>query len=187
MKLTLDVENTTTTRNGKLHLDPFEPENSLTMVGMLADTGEQRIVTFDHQDVPATPNGKELVQEWLDNTTVLIMHNAAHDLLWLWESGFTYDGAVYDTMVFDYVWARGVKVPLSLDECCRRHQTTTKKKKGILEKYLQEGMGFDIIPHEIVEEYGIADVQSTYEVALSQSKQEGKSIEQIAAYTVPVF
>ena len=60
-------------------------------------------------------------------------------------------------------------------------------EKDILEKYLRDGMGFDIIPHEIVEEYGIADVQSTYEVALSQSKQEGKSIEQIAAYTVPVF
>ena len=39
MKLTLDVENTTTERNGKLHLDPFEPDNSLTMVGMLNDQG----------------------------------------------------------------------------------------------------------------------------------------------------
>ena len=35
MKLTLDVENTVTQRDGKMHLDPFEPENSLTMVGML--------------------------------------------------------------------------------------------------------------------------------------------------------
>ena len=52
---------------------------------------------------------------------------------------------------------------------------------------MKEGIGFDIIPADIVEEYGIADVQSTYEVAVSQSKQEGKSIEQIAAYTVPVF
>jgi len=52
---------------------------------------------------------------------------------------------------------------------------------------LKEGIGFDIIPPEIVEEYGIADVQSTYEVAVSQSKQEGKSIEQIAAYIIPVF
>jgi hypothetical protein len=74
-----------------------------------------------------------------------------------------------------------------LDECCRRHKTSTKKKKEILENYLKEGIGFDIIPADIVEEYGIADVQSTYEVAVSQSKQEGKSIEQIAAYTVPVF
>ena len=30
MILTLDVENTTTTRDGKLHLDPFEKDNSLT-------------------------------------------------------------------------------------------------------------------------------------------------------------
>jgi hypothetical protein len=29
MKLTLDVENTVTTRDGKLHLDPFETDNEL--------------------------------------------------------------------------------------------------------------------------------------------------------------
>ena len=37
MKVTLDVENTVTERDGKMHLDPFEPENSLTMVGILTD------------------------------------------------------------------------------------------------------------------------------------------------------
>jgi hypothetical protein len=37
MKLTLDVENTVTHRDGKMHLDPFEPTNSLTMVGVLTD------------------------------------------------------------------------------------------------------------------------------------------------------
>ena len=37
MKLTLDVENTVTKRDGKIHLDPFEPENSLTMIGVLTD------------------------------------------------------------------------------------------------------------------------------------------------------
>ena len=30
VKLTLDVENTVTKRNGKLHLDPFEPDNTLS-------------------------------------------------------------------------------------------------------------------------------------------------------------
>ena len=34
MKIVLDVENTTTKRDGKLHLDPFEPDNSLTLVGV---------------------------------------------------------------------------------------------------------------------------------------------------------
>ncbi len=62
MKLTLDVENTTTERNGKLHLDPFEPDNSLTMIGLLTDTGEETIVTFDHNDVEANTR-------WVQNST----------------------------------------------------------------------------------------------------------------------
>ena len=40
MKLVLDVENTVTNRDGKMHLDPFEPTNSLVMVGMLMEDGK---------------------------------------------------------------------------------------------------------------------------------------------------
>ena len=137
MKVTLDVENTTVTRNGKLHLDPFEPENSLTMVGMLSDTNEERIVTFDHNDVPATPDGHNLVQEWLDKATVLIMHNVAHDLLWLWESGFTYNGPVFDTMLAEYVLQRGQKLPLSLEACAERYELDTKKQ-DTLKNYFKQ-------------------------------------------------
>ena len=103
MKLTLDVENTVTKRDGKLHLDPFEPENSLVMVGMLTDQGEEFSITFDHSECEPSYNGHKIVQEQLDKATVLIMHNAAHDLLWLWESGFKYDGPVVDTMLAEYV------------------------------------------------------------------------------------
>ena len=48
MKITLDVENTTLMRDGKHHLDPFEFENSLVMVGILQENGTKHIVTFDH-------------------------------------------------------------------------------------------------------------------------------------------
>ncbi len=92
MKVTLDVENTVTKRNGKLHLDPFEPENTLVMVGMLDDLGNEDIVTFDHSEQQPTTEGRVLVQRKLDNPSLLIMHNAAHDMIWLWASGFTYDG-----------------------------------------------------------------------------------------------
>ena len=34
MKVVLDVENTVTRRDGKLHLDPFESTNTLVMVGV---------------------------------------------------------------------------------------------------------------------------------------------------------
>ena len=111
MKLVLDIENTVTKRDGKLHLDPFESGNALVQVGLLTDTGEETIVTFDHSEVDATPNGYDIVQDALDAATILICHNAPHDLLWLWESGFTYKGPVFDTMLVEYVLQRGQKEP----------------------------------------------------------------------------
>tara|TARA_Y100001963_G_C6786615_1_gene453150 strand:- start:46 stop:195 length:150 start_codon:yes stop_codon:yes gene_type:complete len=47
MKLTIDVENTVTDRDGKKHLDPFEPTNSLVMVGCLNDKGEAHLFNMD--------------------------------------------------------------------------------------------------------------------------------------------
>ena len=41
MKLTLDVENTVIKRESKLQLDPFELENTLVMLGMLDDRGNE--------------------------------------------------------------------------------------------------------------------------------------------------
>ena len=72
--LTLDVENTTVKRNGKLHLDPFEPENTLVMVGMLDDLGNEDIITFDHAEQQPTTEGRRIVQDALDATSLLIAH-----------------------------------------------------------------------------------------------------------------
>ena len=111
MKLTLDIENTVTKRNGKLHLDPFEPENTLVMIGILTDQGEERLLTFDHSIVDEDEwcegileeDNYKTVQQYLDDAALLIMHNASHDLMWLWESGFTYEGEIFDTMLGEYV------------------------------------------------------------------------------------
>ncbi len=54
MKLVLDVENTVTNRDGKIHLDPFEPTNTLVMVGMLTDDNEETHVVFDHAEKTST-------------------------------------------------------------------------------------------------------------------------------------
>ena len=164
MKLTLDVENTTTKRDGKLHLDPFEPDNSLTMVGMLNDRGEERIVTFDHSEVEADTDGHVVVQDWLDQTTVLICHNVAHDLLWLWESGFKYDGAVFDTMLVEYVLQRGLKEPLSLEACAERYNLDTKKQ-DTLKDYFKRGYNTRDIPHAELGEYLSADLHATQQLA----------------------
>ena len=164
MKLTLDVENTVTKRGGKMHLDPFEPENSLTMVGMLNDRGEEWLVTFDHADEHATPMGHEGVQEWLDEATVLICHNAAHDLLWLWESGFKYDGPVFDTMLAEYVLQRGIKEPLSLEACADRYLLDTRKQ-DTLKEYFAKGYSTRDIPLALLESYLSADLHATQQLS----------------------
>jgi len=167
MKLTLDVENTVTKRDGKLHLDPFEPENSLTMIGVLTDQDVEMHFPFDHADVPNQEDYRERVQWFLDEATVLIMHNAAHDLLWLWESGFKYDGPVFDTMLAEYVLQRGIKEPLSLEACAERYELDTKKQ-DTLKEYFKQGYSTRDIPHNELCEYLSADLHATQELSNKQ-------------------
>ena len=78
MRLVLDVENSTTLRNGKKHMDPFEISNQLVQVGMVnADNHDElHIVNIDHDEAKDTSGaGRKLVQDILDITTLLIMHN----------------------------------------------------------------------------------------------------------------
>ena len=164
MKLTLDVENTVTERDGKLHFDPFEPENSLTMVGVLTDQGVEQHFPFDHSDVPNQKDYYERVQWFLDEATILICHNAAHDLLWLWESGFKYDGPVFDTMLAEYVLQRGIKKPLSLEACAERYELDTKKQ-DTLKEYLKKGYSVRDIPYNDLCDYLSADLNATQQLS----------------------
>ena len=164
MKITLDVENTVTKRDGKMHLDPFEPDNTLVMVGMLTDQGQCLTFPFDHADRPNQDDYYERVQMMLDEATVLICHNAAHDLLWLWESGFKYDGPVYDTMLAEYVLQRGQKQPLSLEACAERYELDTKKQ-DTLKEYFAKGVSTRDIPYNELTEYLIADLEATQQLA----------------------
>jgi DNA polymerase I-like protein with 3'-5' exonuclease and polymerase domains len=164
MKLTLDVENTVTKRDGKMHLDPFEPENTLVMVGMLNDQGVQHIITFDHSEVDADDFGHTVVQGWLDQATIIIAHNAAYDLMWLWESGFTYNGPVFDTMLAEYVLQRGIKEPLTLEACAERYELDTKKQ-DTLKEYFKKGYSTRDIPHNELSEYLSADLHATQQLA----------------------
>ena len=163
--LTLDVENTVTKRDGKKHLDPFEPENTLVMVGMLDDLGNETIVTFDHAEHPPTDRGAQIVQDLLDCAPLLIMHNASHDLLWLWESGFTYNGPIFDTMLGEYILQRGQKEPLSLEACAERYELDTKKQ-DTMKEWLKAGKQVRDMPYEELESYCIDDIKATQQLYL---------------------
>ena len=156
MKLTIDVENTTIKKDGKMHLDPFEPTNKLVMVGCLDDKGNEYI--FNMEDETSG------LQELLDKATILIGHNISYDLMWLWECGFKYEGPVFDTMLAEYILQRGVKEPLSLEACANRYDLDTKKQ-DTLKEYFAKGLGVDEIPVDELTEYLSADLKATQELS----------------------
>jgi DNA polymerase-1 len=165
MKLVLDVENTVTKRDGKDFLDPFEKGNYLVQVGMVnADDKAQRfIVNIDHNEAKDTGAGRKLVQDVLDMTTLLIGHNLQHDLMWLWECGFKYDGDIYDTMLAEYLLQRGQKQPLSLGACAER-RNLSHQKDDTLKRYFKEGYNTNEIPLKELTYYLDCDLDTTCEL-----------------------
>jgi DNA polymerase I-like protein with 3'-5' exonuclease and polymerase domains len=166
MRLVLDVENTTNKRREKLHLDPYEEGNFLVQVGMQnADNDKElHIVTLDHVEKKDTSGaGRKLVQQVLDMTTLLIMHNAQHDMMWLWECGFKYDGAIYDTMLAEYILLRGQKLPLSLEACAERRNLNAQKD-DTLKRYFKEGYNTNEIPLSELSFYLRCDLDTTREL-----------------------
>lgn len=171
MRIVLDVENTVTKIDGKLHLDPFTPTNSLVMVGIQVEGEEPKHWTFDHTEYDCKYEYRQRdcaeIQEILDKTTVLIAHNAVHDLQWILETGFKYNGDVWDTMLGEYILQRGQKQPLSLEACVERRELEYKKQ-DTLKEYLKQGYGVDQVPYEELKEYLYADLRATFSLFYDQ-------------------
>ena len=189
MRNVLDVENTVTKRDGKTMLDPFEPGNQLVQVGVLDvdNWKNENIITLDHAEYKDNSgNGRKVLQSILDMTTLLIMHNAQHDLMWLWECGYTYDGAIYDTMLAEYLLLRGQKEPLGLDACAQRRELEYQKD-DTLKKYFKEGYNTNEIPLSELSFYLRHDLLTTRELFLATerdfSKPESSSLDRVKAQT----
>ena len=190
MRLVLDVENTITKRDGKDHLDPFEPSNELVQVGYLdADDPKATLTikTLNHNESKDDTGFNRLdIQFTLDNTKLLIMHNAQHDLMWLWECGFRYDGEIYDTMLGEYLLDRGQRNGLSLQACAERRKLEVQKD-DTLKKYFKEGKNTNEIPLAELCHYLEHDLLTTCELFHAQEKDfstpEAKSLDTIKRVT----
>tara|TARA_R100000306_G_C4380331_1_gene143955 strand:- start:1232 stop:3268 length:2037 start_codon:yes stop_codon:yes gene_type:complete len=164
MKLTVDIENTVSRLpSGKILLDPFTKGNKLVLVCTKKDTGEESSFWFDHT-THSTDNAKKLLQDQLDEATVIICHNAQHELIWLWDTGFVYDGPVFDTMLVEYLFQRAVKQPLSLEAIATRYELENQKL-DTLKIQLNNGLSVDEIAGDELQEYCLTDVRATQELA----------------------
>ena len=184
MKIILDVENTTTKRDGKLHLDPFEPDNSLTLVGVQDWLeSESSVFVFDHNEKVITDDDADKrLQRVLDNTTLLIGHNLQYDLQWLWGCGFKYDGEIFDTMLGAYILQRGQKGSVSLENCAERYNLEVKKS-DTLKDYFRRGFQTNEIPLDELSEYLRQDLAVTkdlyWKLMEEYDKPEGKTLDKV--------
>ena len=135
----------------------YNGKNQLVSVGFKTHTGKEDYLWFYHKEREPTNNAKQILQDLLYNTKILIGHNIKFDLGWLYCCGFTYNNAVYDTMVVEYLLSRGVK-----------RRKVKQKKKHLIESHMKSGVNMDDIPHKLVEEYGRGDVICTYDLAMKQ-------------------
>ncbi len=181
----LDVENSTTLKSkGKIDMSPYNPNNKLVSVGYCNISvtlggdehdfiSHEEYVFFFHNELlhPFNSAANTLkLQHMLSHTTLLVGHNIKYDLAWLQESGFTYDGKVYDTKIGEFVLLRGLKYPTDLLSVSIR-RGCQPKKSDLTKDYLKKGIGFEAMPIEIVEEYGRGDVYTTAEIYLDQLRQ----------------
>ena len=165
MIMCLDIE--TTFKKDDLY--SYNGNNQLVSVGYKTQTGKEDYIWFYHKERSPTENGKDILQNLLHHTTVLIGHNIKFDLSWLYNCGFTYNNSVYDTMVVEYILARGLHRDLSLDGSCKRRRVK-QKKKYLVQDFMKRGISMEDIPANLVEEYGRGDVSCTYELAQEQCK-----------------
>jgi DNA polymerase I-like protein with 3'-5' exonuclease and polymerase domains len=169
----LDVENKVThksytNRNGeeKKWVDgtPYEPENYLVSVGVVLDpTGapnDTEYFCFQHNNHEFAKLSTSSVQTILNETDLLICHNAKFDLGWLLECGFEYTGRVYCTQIAEFVMQRGITKPLKLEELAKEH-SLPRKRTDLIDEYWDRGIGFEAMPWKVVEEYGRADCVTT--------------------------
>lgn len=165
--LTFDVETTHKPKpNGGFTPLPYFG-NHLVSIGWKV-SNEPVSYAFVHHDGHEQELDKiQQFREDLSHADVVVGHNIKFDLNWIRECGFAYEGHVYDTMVAEYVLSCARKWPLSLDAVSKRYEVT-EKKKDLTADYLKSGKTFAQIPWEIVREYGIADVEATWEVANKQ-------------------
>ena len=189
MRLVVDVENTITKREKKNILDPFEPGLELVQVGMqnVDNIDETYLFTLNHKEDQDVGGSRAMnIQLILDNTTLLIMHNAQHDLMWLWESGFKYDGDIYDTMLAEYLLQRGQKEPISLEVCAER-RNLNYQKQDTLKEYYKKGYNTNEIPLQELLFYLRSDLDITRELyfALEQdyAQPEAESLHRVKDIT----
>ena len=169
--LVLDLETTVERIEGRIDNSPKNPRNKCVS-GYWGWLGEETVdhvkkAVWFHKDYEGCDPTDELRADLL-SADMMICHNTKFDAEWLLEMGFTLPPLVYDTMIVEYLLAKGQRRPLSLKESAIRRQVKSLKKSELIDDMFSQGIDFSEMPLDVVNEYAEADVKACGELYLAQ-------------------
>ena len=147
---------------------------------------DPEFVAVYHDELDETTTIKldkfKYIQRVLHAADLLIGHNIKFDLSYLLNCGFEYNGSIYDTMVCEYILARGMKRGLSLEDSCKRRDIKMPEK-FIMKKYTDEGKNVDQFPLDELAIYCKGDVTASYALAKKQVEILGGTFSDFATHS----
>ena len=172
-----DFETTVKDQNGKTDNSPFNKDNRCVGVWWCVmenlKIGPVHRLVWNHNEKPQ-PDGRDAFQKDLDQADLVVAHNAKFDVIWALELEFNITCAIWCTMIAEFVFARAQPRSLSLKETAIRRDVT-HKKSDLVDAMFKDGIGFEAMPFDTVDEYAEADVISCAEIFLDQIKELEKS------------
>ena len=169
--LVLDLETTVERIDGRIDNSPKNPNNRCVSAhyGWLGTETVDEVLTdlFYHKELES-PDHVDRLKQYLVEADGLICHNVKFDAEWLSEMGFVLPPVVYDTMICEYLLAKGQRRVLSLKESAIRRSTTSIKKSDLVDDMFKDGTCFSEMPLNVVIEYAEADVKACGELFLAQ-------------------
>ena len=169
--MVLDGETTFTLDDRKQsNPEPHIPTNKLVSIGWCMNDTPVEYYFVHHNKCPSNLDRAHL-QAQLDRTTLLVGQNIKFDLKWLRECGFVYEGELWDTMLFEYVLARGQRgIELNLNAIAARYGLGRKLDQ--VAALWDEGWMTDDIDPAILQEYGVQDIELTRSIFRKQIVME---------------
>ena len=169
--LVLDLEKTVKTISNRLDNSPKNPFNKCVgayygWLGLDTVDTVHKLIWYHDEYKGCDP--VDHLETLLNAAEGIICHNAKFDIEWLQEMGFIIPPLVYDTMICEYLLAKGQRRKLSLKESAIRRKTRSFKKSDLVDELFKSGVGFESMPLDIVNEYAEADVKATGELFLAQ-------------------
>ena len=171
--LVLDLETTVQRIDKRIDNSPKNPSNRCVSAhyGWLGDTTVDEVHSdiWFHKEL-ISPSGIDRLKDHLADADMMICHNVKFDAEWLMEMGFELPPLVRDTMITEYLLAKGQRRKISLKDSAIRRKIASLKKSDLIDEMFKEGTGFEEMPLKTVLEYAEADVRACGELYLAQQE-----------------